>query len=210
MNKYVPTECIDFKPTIVVDIDDTIVHFLKTLTLLYYAKMGRLIDVADFTRWDMKGLLFDTGEEVVIRGIAVEKFFKSNEHAIYNYSLPIHGAKTSLDIFKQRGYHVLGITSRPAKFLDLTREHIFKNALQVDEVIAGVKDKATLIDELNTFKYDIRYFIDDGGHHLKSVSEKCLFLDQVFGIEMPHNHDIRDMKNVTWVRDITGTVKYIL
>ena len=162
------------------DIDDTILEFNEKLLVWHNEHYGTNYVFEDIIEY-MFDKLWDCTLEEAIRRI-MEEFYYSEHHAQIQL-LP--GAKSTLDLFADRGCSFVSITSRPPFIQELTLE-----LLNAREVCGFVRHYFLGITKSQVTKADIChaeqviFHVDDALHHAVAVAGKGI---PVILLEKPWN-----------------------
>lgn len=157
---------------IVLDIDDTISYFLRTLVHIYNKFNSTSLVESDIQTWEFDDLQLRDVRGNVVTGKALRETFNEYEsHGLYSILPPIPEAKHALNIIKKLGYKVILLTSRKPEFQKQTILNLQHHDMPYDEVMFE-KDKVKKIKELSKL-YDIEAFADDRYETVIDVYENC-------------------------------------
>lgn len=192
---------------IVLDMDDCIVDFLKTLTMIHNRENNTCITARDIKSWNFKGLEFNDAQGNKVKGDELLATMKKYEpHGLYSILDANEDTKFAIELMNKLDYKVIILTARPKEFENQTKLNLMMHNIEYEEVIF-YWDKAKMINELKS-KYDIRMFIDDNYTTITAVHELC---DLPFTCLMSkaHNENEADLEGVIKIRDLLESVRYL-
>lgn len=192
-------------PTVILDIDDTIVDFVGFLCYLYNAKNETSITGSDLTSWDFVGTKVEDAQGKVVRGSELRKFFKDYEDSgLYAACPVIKESALAISFMKKLGYKIILMTARDEKHKKDTEINLLVNKIPYDELIFD-REKDKRVRRLAR-KHSIYLFADDNLHHIKSVFETDR-VDQCFLINRHHNKNLEAPEEVTRIDDLLEAVR---
>lgn len=192
-------------PTVVLDVDDTIVDFIGFLCYLYNAKNHTSITGGDLTSWDFVGTKVEDAQGRVVKGASLRKFFKDYEDAgLYAACPVIKESALALDLMKKLGYKIILLTARDARFRRDTEINLLVNKVPYDEIIFD-NDKAKQIKRLAR-NHSIRLFADDNEHHVANVLETDR-VEECYLINRSHNKESTIPEEVVRINNLLEVVR---
>lgn len=192
-------------PTVVLDIDDTVVDFIGFLCYLYNVKNDTTVSSADLKSWDFVGTKVEDAQGKVVLGETLRKFFLDYENSgLYAALPPIKESVLAIELMRKLGYKIILLTARNEKFLKDSEINLIVNKIPYDEIIFD-HDKAKQINRLAK-KHSIAIFVDDNVKHVTNVHETDR-VDVTYLISRGHNKDEQLPEGVVRINDLLEIVR---
>ena len=168
------------KPVAVFDLDDTLINLKEELYQTLIREFGK-----------SKGLHWSLWESVDNErnlGLTLDELIVfANKHKIFRTIAPYLFSEVLLMDLRNRGYHIIILTSRDGFITDAyieTRNYLRKHNLQFDELIVSKIGKSKM--DYLTHHDSIHFAIDDQEHNCIEFEESGK-VDHVFIHAHPHN-----------------------
>jgi uncharacterized HAD superfamily protein len=192
---------------VVVDFDDVVVDFLRTLCMLHNKVHDTSLSAADLTSWNFQGLEFKDIQGNVVTSDDLKETMRAYEsHGLYAILPVLEEAKFALELMKKLDYKIIILTARNEMFKIQTELNIMIRNIPCDELIFD-SDKVERILKLKR-KYDVILFADDRLDTVNEVSEKC-DLAYTFLLDRAHNAGQTVGEYVTVIKDLLEVVRYL-
>ena len=192
-------------PTVVLDIDDTVVHFCNFLCYAYNNIHHTSITESDLTTWDFTTTKVTDHSGKTVSGVEIRQFFKDYEaHGFYTALPPIKESVLAIDFIRKMGYKVILLTARDEKYRKDTELNFSINKIQYDEIIFNA-EKVKQINKLAR-KHNIVAFADDKYDYVRDVAET----DKVnicYLINKAHNLSVNTGDDLIRVNDLLEIVR---
>jgi len=168
------------KPIAVFDLDDTLINLKEEMYQILIREFGK----GKALHWS----LWESIDNERNLGMTLDELIAfANEHKIFKNIVPHLFSEALLMDLRNRGYHVIILTSRGGFITDAfieTRNYLRKHKLQFDElIVSNIGDSK--MDYL-THHDKIHFAIDDQEHNCVEFAESGK-VEHVFMHALPHN-----------------------
>jgi len=187
-------------PTIILDIDDTVVDFTGFLCYLFNSINNTSITEADLVSWHFNKAKVEDIRGNVVKGTELRKFFHNYEaHGLYSATPPIKESILAMTLMKKLGYKIILLTARSEDFKKDTQISMIMHSIPHDEIVFDA-DKPKQINRLAR-KHNIVAFADDKYDHVKSVFETDK-VDTCYIINKSHNKEKELPEEIVRINDL--------
>lgn len=192
-------------PTVVLDVDDTIVDFVGFLCYIYNSKNHTSVTSADLKSWDFVGTKVEDAQGKVVKGEELRKFFLDIEdHGLYAALPVIKESLLALELMRKLGYKIIFLTARSDKYLKDSEINFIVHKIPYDEIIFD-HDKAKRIKQLAR-KHSIAIFVDDNVKHVTNVFETDR-VEVCYLVNKGHNKNIELPDGIVRINDLLEIVR---
>lgn len=202
-------------PTVVLDLDDTLVDFMGGLLLFHNKRFNTCVATSDLKSWDWCNIDMTDVLGNTVTGKDLKSTFEDYEqHGLYAALNVLGDADLALELIKKLGYKVIILTAREDKYGKQTEINLAFNGLAryIDEIYflpnkPTSEAKVSKLQELAK-THHFALFADDRASTVNKVAQ-CCSVDNCFVIEQEHNKNEELDEDVRRVHDLMSTVRYL-